>query len=70
MSEVDPTSEDCPICKDKECKIHLLARFDESGDEGKFGVGAFRHCAKRLWLTIRCLELLGLQSLYPYAKWI
>ncbi len=52
MSEVDPTSEHCPICKDKECKIHLLARFDESGDEGKFGVGAFRHCAKRLWLTI------------------
>lgn len=38
MSEDDPTSERCPICKDKECKVHLLARFDESGDEGELGV--------------------------------
>src|ERR1039458_6842095 len=39
MSEDDSTSERCPICKDKECKIHLLGRFDESGDEGVFGIG-------------------------------
>jgi hypothetical protein len=29
----------CPICKDKECKDHLLARFGASGDEGLFGIG-------------------------------
>jgi hypothetical protein len=39
MNKDDPTSECCPICKDKECKIHLLARFDASGDEGELGVG-------------------------------
>jgi hypothetical protein len=39
MSEDDPTAECCPICKDKECKVHLLGRFDESGDEGELGVG-------------------------------
>jgi hypothetical protein len=39
MSKDDPTSECCPICKDKECKIHLLARFDASADEGELGVG-------------------------------
>lgn len=38
MSEDASTSE-CPICKDKECQHHLLARFDESGDEGAFGIG-------------------------------
>jgi hypothetical protein len=37
--EDDPTAECCPICKDKECKVHLLGRFDESGDEGELGVG-------------------------------
>ena len=39
MSEDDPTSERCPICKDQECKVHLLACFDTSGDEGELGVG-------------------------------
>jgi hypothetical protein len=39
MSEDDPSSERCPICEDKECQHHLLARFDASGDEGEFGVG-------------------------------
>jgi hypothetical protein len=39
MSEDAPTSECCPICKDKECKVHLLGRFDESGDESELGVG-------------------------------
>jgi len=39
MSEDDPSSERCPICKDKECQRHLLARFDASGDEGELGVG-------------------------------
>jgi hypothetical protein len=39
MSEDDPSSERCPICKDKECQRHLLASFDASGDEGEFGVG-------------------------------
>jgi hypothetical protein len=38
-AEDDPNSERCPICKDKECQRHLLARFDASGDEGEFGVG-------------------------------
>jgi hypothetical protein len=38
-SKDDPTSDCCPFCKDEECKIHLLARFDKSGDEGDFGVG-------------------------------
>ena len=33
----DDTS--CPICKEKECKKHLLARFDASGDSGLFGIG-------------------------------
>jgi len=28
--EDDPTAECCPICKDKQCKIHLLACFDAS----------------------------------------
>jgi hypothetical protein len=28
MTEDDHTSERCPICKDEECKDHLLARFD------------------------------------------
>jgi hypothetical protein len=39
MSEDDPSLERCPICQDKECQRHLLACFDVSGDEGKFGVG-------------------------------
>ena len=39
MSEDDPSSERCPICEDKECQRHLLARFDASGDEGELGVG-------------------------------
>jgi hypothetical protein len=39
MSEDDPSSERCPICEDKECQRHLLARFDASGDEGEYGVG-------------------------------
>src|SRR5262249_9848854 len=39
MSEDDPSSERCPICEEKECQRHLLARFDASGDEGEFGVG-------------------------------
>jgi hypothetical protein len=39
VSENNPISERCPICKDKECKVHLLARFDASGDEGALGVG-------------------------------
>jgi hypothetical protein len=38
-SEDDLTSECCPICKDKECKKHLLACFDASGDQGALGVG-------------------------------
>jgi hypothetical protein len=38
MTEDDPTPECCPICKDKQCKIHLLGCFDESGD-GELGVG-------------------------------
>jgi hypothetical protein len=33
------TSEPCPICKNMECKVHLLACFDASGDEGELGVG-------------------------------
>jgi hypothetical protein len=43
--EILPTGEDeddterCPLCKNRECKTHLLACFDESGDEGEFGVG-------------------------------
>jgi hypothetical protein len=39
MSEDDPNSERCPVCKHKECQDHLLARFDASGDEGELGVG-------------------------------
>ena len=39
MSEDDPSSERCPVCTDKECQRHLLARFDASGDEGEYGVG-------------------------------
>jgi hypothetical protein len=39
MSEDDPSLEHCPICQDKECQRHLLARFDELGDQGAFGVG-------------------------------
>jgi hypothetical protein len=39
MSEDDPNLERCPICQDKECRRHLLACFDKSGDEGEFGVG-------------------------------
>jgi hypothetical protein len=39
MSEDDPSSERCPICEDKECQRHLLARFDASGEEGEYGVG-------------------------------
>ena len=39
MSENNPIWERCPICKGKECEIHLLARFDASGDEGAMGVG-------------------------------
>ena len=39
MSEDDPSFERCPICQDKECQRHLLARFDTSEDEGEFGVG-------------------------------
>jgi hypothetical protein len=35
MSEDDPSLEHCPICQDKECQRHLLARFDASGDEGE-----------------------------------
>jgi hypothetical protein len=39
MSEDDSSSERCPICQEKECRHHLLACFDKSGDEGKFAVG-------------------------------
>jgi hypothetical protein len=39
LSEDDPTSERCSICKDQECKVHLLDCFDTSGDEGELGVG-------------------------------
>jgi hypothetical protein len=39
MSEDDPSLGHCPICQDKECQRHLLARFDELGDQGAFGVG-------------------------------
>src|SRR5262249_32048917 len=39
MSEDDPSLGHCPICEDKKCQRHLLARFDASGDEGEFGVG-------------------------------
>jgi hypothetical protein len=39
MSEDDPTSVRFPICKYKECKVHLLVRFDASGDDGELGVG-------------------------------
>ena len=45
-TEIAPISDDdeddterCPLCKTKECRTHLLARFDEFGDEGEFGVG-------------------------------
>jgi len=38
-SEEDRTSRRCPICKDRGCKVHLLARFDASGSEGVFGIG-------------------------------
>lgn len=38
MTEDDPTPERCPICKDKQCKVHLLGCFDELG-EGELGVG-------------------------------
>ena len=38
-AERTTTSERCPICKDKECKMHLLARFDASGDEGALELG-------------------------------
>jgi hypothetical protein len=31
MNEDDSTSGCCPICGDKECQRHLLARFDASG---------------------------------------
>jgi mono/diheme cytochrome c family protein len=37
MSEKDPTSERCPICKDKECKVrltHLEARAREELTDG------------------------------------
>jgi hypothetical protein len=37
--EDDFTSERCPLCKKKKCRTHLLACFDESGDDGEFGVG-------------------------------
>ena len=37
--EDDATSERCPLCKNQECKTHLLACFDASGDEGAFGIG-------------------------------
>ena len=37
--EDDATLERCPLCKNQECKTHLLACFDASGDEGAFGIG-------------------------------
>ena len=39
MGENGPASERCPICKDEECNVHLLARFDAFGDEDALGVG-------------------------------
>ena len=39
MTEDDPTPECCPICQDKQCKVHLLGCFDASEDEGELGVG-------------------------------
>lgn len=38
MSDDDPTAERCPICKEKECQRHLLALFDEQGDQGVAGL--------------------------------
>jgi hypothetical protein len=38
MSEDDPTSERIPIGKYEERKVHLLVRFDASGDDGELGV--------------------------------
>ena len=37
--EDTPRSAGCPFCEEKECKVHLIACFDASGDEGKLGVG-------------------------------
>jgi hypothetical protein len=39
MSDDDPDSECCPICENKECERHLLARFDTGWGEGELGVG-------------------------------
>jgi hypothetical protein len=38
-SEDEPSADRCPICKGKNCRKHLLARFDTSGDDGAFGIG-------------------------------
>src|SRR5581483_11652330 len=35
----DPHFDGCPLCKNKRCRTHLLARFDASGDDGAFGIG-------------------------------
>ena len=71
MSEDDPSLEHCPICQDKECQRHLLARFDELGDQGAFGVelaGGALFDAKEIEQVLQRARLAWVQSVRATGK--
>jgi hypothetical protein len=71
MSEDDPTAECCPICKNKECKRHLLARFDSSGDDGAFGIGLEDGAlcdVNEIEVVLQCTRLAWVQSVRATGK--
>ena len=71
MSEDDPSLEHCPICQDKECQRHLLARFDELGDQGAFGVelaGGALFDAKEIEPVLERARLAWVQSMRATGK--
>jgi hypothetical protein len=70
MSEDDPL-ERCPICQDKECQRHLLARFDELADQGAFGVGLAGGAlfdAKEIEQVLKRARLAWVQSVRATSK--
>jgi len=71
-SEDDPSTEGyCPLCKRKNCKKHLLACFDTSGDEGEFGVGLVAgrlYYAKEITQVLELIRLAWVQSVRATGK--
>jgi hypothetical protein len=77
MTGISPTGDDednterCPLCKDRECRRHLFACFDESGDDGEFGVGIFDgplFCVKEIAKLLERIQLAWVRSVRATGK--